>query len=150
MAADVEKVPRRGLFGGAVCRVKYFQLVPLPKDLLARLSPATVQIRDQLLPSKAEVFPKGEARDAAAGTGLTVSLYPGATRSGLSRVLAVLLLFVIVRNNVASPASMRRLAMGAVANGVLLALFGLIQFFTSPSGLVYWSYQTRGWFWAVY
>src|SRR5205807_1640828 len=74
----------------------------------------------------------------AAGT--TLSLYPGVTRLELVRLLAVFLLFAVVRNNVASVASLRRLSVAALVNGALLTLFGIAQFFTSHPHTLYWSY----------
>src|SRR5262249_39732783 len=45
---------------------------------------------------------------------------------------------------VASAASFQRLCVVCVANGSLLALFALVQFFTSPHDTVYWTYNTLG------
>ena len=64
-----------------------------------------------------------------------MSLYPYATQGMAFRLLAVLLLFAAVRNNVASRSALKRLAVVALANAVLLSLFALIQFFTSKPGV---------------
>ena len=48
--------------------------------------------------------------------GAAISLYPGATRREAIKLLAVWLLFVAVRNNVASPAALARLSVAAVIN----------------------------------
>jgi O-antigen ligase len=56
--------------------------------------------------------------------------------------LAVFLVFAVVRNNLASPSAFRRLAVLALANGALLSLFALIQFFTSPPTVLYWTYES--------
>jgi hypothetical protein len=122
-----------------------WQLTPLPARLLGWLSPATVRTCDQFLPSQPEALPQGQTRDAAAlPAGSTLSLYPGATRRESLRLLAVFLLFAAVRNNTASAAALRRLSIAALANGALLSLFALIQFFTSPRNTLYWTYPSQG------
>src|SRR5262249_35218026 len=115
-----------------------WQLTPLPRNVLATLSPATERLYDQLLPADAEVLPSGE--DTAPPPfppGSTLSLCPGATQRELVKLLAVFLLFAVVRNNLASPGVLVRLSLVAVGNGALLSLFALVQFFTSPHNTVY-------------
>jgi tetratricopeptide (TPR) repeat protein len=122
-----------------------WQLTPWPRGVLARLSPATARMYDQLLPARPEVFPIGEELPAVnPPPGSTISLYPGASQTLVLRLLAVFLLFAAVRTNLASVAGLRRLGLAALANGTLLALFGLIQFFTSPGHTIYWSVPTEG------
>src|SRR5262249_6654087 len=41
-------------------------------------------------------------------------------------------------------AALRRLAAVAVANGALLSFFALVQFFTAPHNVVYWTFPTGG------
>src|SRR5262249_7231994 len=53
-------------------------------------------------------------------------------------------LFAVVFGAGGAGASLRRLSVAAVANGALLALFALVQFYTSPDNLLYWSYPTLG------
>jgi O-antigen ligase/Flp pilus assembly protein TadD len=123
----------------------FWQLQPLPRPVLQFLSPHAVQLYDELLPSQPEELPFGEAYERpplAAGNSL--SLYPGATRRELIRLLAVFLLFAVVRNNIASAASLRRLDIALVVNGSLLAFFAIIQFFTSPRDTIYWTVKTPG------
>jgi tetratricopeptide (TPR) repeat protein len=123
----------------------FWQLVPLPHPLLSWLAPGTAQVYERLLPSQAEMLPFGETREAPVfAAGSTLSLYPGRTAQELMRLLAVFLLFVLVRNHIASPASFRRLAIVALVNGALLSLFGLIQFFTSPADTLYWTCPSAG------
>jgi tetratricopeptide (TPR) repeat protein len=119
-----------------------WQLVPLPSPLLGWISPATARLYEQLLPSQREVLPDGAAGDAAISAGSTLSLYPGQSRQELMRLLAVFLLFAVVRNNVASSASLWRLSLAALINGIALSLFALVQFFTSPSDLIYGTYHS--------
>lgn len=122
------------------------QLAPLPESVLARLSPATARLYGRLLPESPERLPAAEVRDAAPvpAPGSTISVYPHGTRTELVRLLAVFLVFAIVRNNIASAASMRRLSLAALANGALLSLLGILQFFTSPPNTIYWTDSTRG------
>ena len=118
-----------------------FQLLPLPSPFLACVSPATARLSQELLPSVPEALSFGEAREACLQpAGATISLYPATTRLGAIRLLAVFLLFAVVRNNIATPAATRRLAVAALANGALLAVFAFIQFFSSPPKMLYWTY----------
>lgn len=131
-----------------------WQLLPLPKAVLARLSPATARMYDRLLPAQGEVLPDMKSSDffsdhashlSAAPSGLTISLYPDGTRKALFRILAVFLLFVVVRIQIASPAALRRLSVAVLVNGALLSLFGLVQFFSSTKpGTIYWSIPSQG------
>jgi O-antigen ligase len=122
-----------------------WQLTPLPRDLLGTLAPATARLYERLLPEEAEVLPSGEERGPVSfPPGSTLSLYPGATQQELVKLLAVFLLFAVVRNNVASPGALLRLSLAAVANGALLSVFALVQFFTSPHNRLYWTYPSEG------
>jgi hypothetical protein len=122
-----------------------WQFTPLPGSMLRWLASGTARAYAQFLPAKPEVLPLGEP---SAGTtppaGSTISVHPAATKQEATRLLAVFLLFVAVRNNIASPGSFWRLAVVALVNGTLLAFFGLVQFFTSPHNTLYWSFVSRG------
>jgi len=121
------------------------QLLPLPRPLLDCVSPAAAAYYQELLPAVAEEVSAAAARDQLPlVAGSSLSLYPAATRQGLFELLAVFLIFVVVRTNLASVAVLRRLSMVAVVNGVLLALFGLIQGFTSRHNIIFWKYPTLG------
>jgi O-antigen ligase/tetratricopeptide (TPR) repeat protein len=120
------------------------QVTTLSRPLLGWLSPRATQLYDQLLPDRPEQFPEGEEGAAGPPAGSTLSLYPAATRKETIRLLAVFLVFALVRNNLGSPASLRRLCIAAVLNGCLLSLFALVQFFTSPRNTLYWRYPSQG------
>jgi O-antigen ligase/tetratricopeptide (TPR) repeat protein len=127
---------------GALVLVGVWQVTPLPRGVLGWLSPGTARAYEQLLPSQPEALPSGEQRAGGVRpAGSTISLYPGGTRAQLVQLLAVFLLFVVARNNVASAAGVRRLSIAALANGALLAVFGLAQFLSSPHRL-FWTYDT--------
>jgi O-antigen ligase len=121
------------------------QLAPLPHDLLARLSPATARLYEQLLPGQPEQLaaevPQPAARLVA---GATLSVYPAKTRVELFRLLALLLTFALVRNNIASPRSLSRLFLALVVNGTLLALFAIVHQFSSQPYRIYWMIPTQG------
>jgi tetratricopeptide (TPR) repeat protein len=123
-----------------------WQLVPLPPRLLGWLSPGTARLYGQLLPHQAEILPYGETGDGVLNPAvLPISLNPGQTRQELSRLLAVLLLFGVVRYNIASPASLRRLSVAALVNGSLLSWFALFQSFSSPDRhTIYWKIPYSG------
>jgi O-antigen ligase/tetratricopeptide (TPR) repeat protein len=116
------------------------QLTPLPAPVLRCLSPRAARLGEDLLPATPEVLPFGEGTVASVfPAGSTLSVHPAATRTEVVRLLAVFLLFAVVRYNVTSPAAFRRLALAALVNGFLLAFFALVQFFSSPPKTAYWT-----------
>ncbi len=76
--------------------------------------------------------------------GSTLSLYPGGTRLAVLRLLAVFLLFAVVRNTYTSKESLRRLCLACLVNGSALALLALMQFLTAHRHVVYWIIPTGG------
>ncbi len=125
--------------------VGLIQLAPLPPNVLRILSPAEVRLVQQLKPATHEVFAPGEQPvEVAHAAGATLSLYPGGTRLALLHLLAVFLLFAVVRNTFASKESLRRLGLACLVNGCDVTLFALVQFFTSQRHVVYWKYDTAG------
>ncbi len=136
-----------GICISATVLLMAMQLVPLPSSLLGSISPGTSRIYSQLLPLDAEVLQQGDARESLTlvDVGSTISLYPAATRQRLIRLLALLVLFLIVRNNLSSLATLRRLSFALLINGSALALFGLFQHFSSAEpGTVFWTYNSSG------
>jgi O-antigen ligase/tetratricopeptide (TPR) repeat protein len=122
-----------------------WQTTSLPRSVLDWLSPATAQLYDQLLPSSPEILPMGmDDSTGPAPAGSTISLYPGATRKQTLRLLAIFLVFAVVRNNLVSVSVLRRLAVACVINGLFLALFAFVQFATSPRNMLYWTYPSMG------
>jgi tetratricopeptide (TPR) repeat protein len=120
------------------------QTIPLPHGVLAVLSPTTAQLYERLLPLQQESVRGMPAAASASPPGATLSLYPAATRRATLRVLAVLLVFACVRNNLASSACLRRLSIVALSNGALLSLFGVVQQLSSGPHLLYWSLKSYG------
>ena len=122
-----------------------WQLKPLAPQALGWLSPATRRLYDETLPRDHEVLVSDQTpKLTQPAPGSTISFYPAGTRAEMIRLLAVLLLFAAVRQNIASTDSLRRLAIAALANGTALALFGIIQFFVSPHNVVYGAILTQG------
>ena len=121
------------------------QLTPLPPEMLPRLSPGAARLHALLLPDKTEELAFDKPRLAPIQpAGQTISLYPFASRRELTRVLAILVLFAAVRNNLLPSAGLRRLSRVAIINGGLLSLFGIVQFLTTAPNMVYWTFATKG------
>ena len=114
------------------------QLIPLPGPVLSAVSPGAADIRAKMYPEQPEQL---TAKVAAVGAPAmsTVSVYPHATRMELFRWLGILLLFAAVRNQVATTISLSRLSVVMLVNGCLLAVFGLVQFFSAHK-MVYWTF----------
>lgn len=122
-----------------------WQSTPLAATTLARVAPGTAEIQRQLLPNNGETLSDGSTYDVARSSDWsTITVYAHATRQDVVRWLAILLLFLAVRNNVASPGSLRRMCVALLINGVLLSYFALAQWFTSPHDTLYWTYPSLG------
>lgn len=115
-----------------------WQLTPLPAHVLGFLSPGTVHLLDEF----AATTTGSDLTVVGQSAGKTISIYPEGTRTELVRLIAVLLLFAVVRNNLASPGHLRRVSYVVAINGVLLCLFALMQFFSAPHSTMFWKYRT--------
>jgi tetratricopeptide (TPR) repeat protein len=123
---------------GGLVLLGALQVTPLPAPFLRLASPGAARLRGELLPREPEALPDGSSLPAPAPT---ISLYPGATRRHLFQLLGVFLLFAAVRANLASLEARRRLTAAVFINGVLLALFGLLQHLTARSNKgLYWAF----------
>jgi O-antigen ligase/Flp pilus assembly protein TadD len=121
------------------------QIVPLPRTILGTLAPSTARTYQRLLPSRPELLPYGEPRDdPIPPAGSTLSLYPAATRADLARLVALWLLFAALANLPHPRATLRRLSVAAFLSGSVLALFGLVQYFSTDTHTVFWSVKTLG------
>ena len=128
----------------AIFAIGLYQLVPLPRNLLATISPSSASLIENLLPDRPEVLPFGLEVDASAKPpNHTLSVYPAATRYALFRLLAVLVLFETVRNVCANRKSLERLSVCAFSNAVLLSFVGILQFLSSPPDVIYWTFKVR-------
>jgi O-antigen ligase/tetratricopeptide (TPR) repeat protein len=126
-----------GLVGiglGLLCVLAMVQLMPLSDGMLRAMAPGTAGLYDQLQP----------ATSAEAAAPRTISVAPFATRAILVKLIALLALFAAVRANLTSPGTLYRLAIVVVVNGVLLSFVGLVQFFTSPRNVLFWTFESEG------
>jgi tetratricopeptide (TPR) repeat protein len=113
-----------------------WQLIPFSRPVLSTVTPGTAALYERLLPAEPEIIP-GDPMAPSSRARWPLSLNPQATRNQVMELLAVFLLFIMVRNNVKPASGLRRLSLAVCANGTLLALYGLVQFFNSyGAGLV--------------
>jgi len=108
------------------------QIAPLPPPVLERIAPHTLDLLPLWTP----------AGDPAARLGLwnTISLAPAETLSGLVLLAAYGLLFLVAVQRIQSPGDLERILRWCAAAAVVMAGFGLVQFFTS-NGAFYWFYE---------
>jgi O-antigen ligase/tetratricopeptide (TPR) repeat protein len=118
-----------------------WQIVPLPRNVIAAISPNTTAYYDRLLPSEPETLkPDAEPDSSFAQAGRTFSFYTWVTTRALVELVVVLALFALVQNNVASIGFLRRLSFLAILNATALSVFAIIQFFSSKQDQIYWKY----------
>jgi O-antigen ligase len=127
-----------------LCALTVAQIVPLPRGLLAVVSPGMVDLRDKLLPKQPEVFPFAAETPHEIPSRAPISLAPWETRHVLVQMIAVLFVFSLVRSNFSSPETIYRLAIVAVFNGVALSLIGLAQWVSSKPNVVFWIFPSEG------
>lgn len=120
-----------------------FQTVPLPESMVRLFSPTAVEYHHNLRPVVDELLPD-ETVEIARPTVLPISLEPSRTRDLFVELVAVFLAYAVARNLVYRKGVFRRLAWVSFVNGVLLALIALMQLFSSPRTVVFWSVETEG------
>lgn len=116
-----------------------FQLVPLPLAVVKVISPARAEWHETFLPEQLERLP-GEA-DLARSNFVPLSVNPHDTATLVARLIALFAVYAAARYWLADRDTLRRFAWAATLNGVLLALVGLGQFFSSPPGEVFWTFD---------
>jgi tetratricopeptide (TPR) repeat protein len=122
-----------------------FQSLPLSSKTLSSISPATQKVYQEYLPQTNEVLTGDVQRESVdPPPGTTLSLYPDATRKDVLRLMGGFMLFAVVQNNLASIAALTRLCWVAFGNGVVLALFALMQAFSSAPDMLYWRWHSPG------
>ena len=107
------------------------QIVPLPAAWIQWLAPRNVE----LLPSW-----RSSGGDESLGVWSTISLVPHETTKSLAMLLAYALLFAVVVQRIEDIRDVRRMLRWVSVSAVLMALFGLIQYFTS-NGCYFWFYE---------
>jgi tetratricopeptide (TPR) repeat protein len=126
-------------FLAILCLLTILQTLPLPIEWVRVLSPNALYVRDQLTPSVAEFGLLNALSDK-----VTLSLDSTATRYDLQRLIAILAMFTVIRNNLRDPATFFRFGWLLAGNGVMLALVGIGQIASSPQNVVYWTIPTGG------
>lgn len=118
------------------------QMVPLPPSILGVVSPNALETWRELIPEQLERLP-GEA-EARRPAFFPTSLAPEETRRFLFGLMNLLVVYCVTRFYLVSKESFRRLAWCCLLNGVLLSLFGLMQFFSSPRDAIYFTERIDG------
>jgi tetratricopeptide (TPR) repeat protein len=118
------------------------QLIPLPHWLLSVVSPGAASINAEMLPTEPEWLTSTEPAPAPSAM-RPISMYPHATRASIFHWLEALILFAVIRHQLASVNAMRRLAYVAILTGIGIALFGLYQTFRYGEGTAL-GYATMG------
>jgi O-antigen ligase/tetratricopeptide (TPR) repeat protein len=117
---------------GAVLLLGLWQLTPLPRPVLAVVSPPTARLYDRMLPQPPETLPGGEtAPQVFLPAGSTLSVYPWATRATVIQLLMLFAFFALVRHNLASRGCLARLSAAVLISAGLLSLVVLVQELTS-------------------
>ena len=107
------------------------QIVPLPPELISRLSPRT----GELLP----LWNGGGSETGSFGTWQTLSLMPHETTKALAMVLSYGLLFIVVVGRIEEKADAERLLQGVAISAAVMAGFGLLHYATTD-GRFFWFY----------
>lgn len=105
------------------------QQAPLPRSVVAALSPTTLATRSELL---------GESE--ALSTTATISLYPLATAHGLRMALVAAAVFVVAATTFRTAPQVKRLLWIVFGIGCAEAVLALLQIFTRATG-IYWSFE---------
>lgn len=106
------------------------QLVPLPAEWLAQLSPRTIE----LLPLWTSGHSAGQL-----GTWTTLSFTPHDTTCALAMLISYALLFIVLAQRLATTADVERMLNVVAVAAVIMASFGVLQYFTS-NGQFFWCY----------
>jgi O-antigen ligase/tetratricopeptide (TPR) repeat protein len=106
-----------------------FQLVPLPAEWLAAITPRTAQL-----------LPLWSGDGSQFGQWNTISLTPEDTRLALATLLGYSLLFVTLVQRIESLDDILRLVRWISCSAMVVAAFGIVQYFTS-NGKFFWFYE---------
>jgi O-antigen ligase len=111
-----------------------FQLTPLPEAVLNIISSNTQHFYTETYKA---VIPDQPTGHPAVQLSNTISLYPYATKTELLKILTYIGVFFLIIGNIFTDRQKNRLLTAIIATGFLLAVFGLIQYFTW-NGKIYW------------
>jgi O-antigen ligase/tetratricopeptide (TPR) repeat protein len=113
--------------------IAVIQLLPLPSNWVAAVSPHTAALKTDLLSD----LPNADRILSS----MTLSFYPRATQHDLRLILTVAAVFVVVVNLYREPARIKRLLATIAAIGGTLALLALAQDIAG-NGKIYWTVPT--------
>ena len=115
----------------AALAIVALQLVPLPQDWLAAISPRT-----------SAILPLWSGKSGAVRLGQwdTLSLAPAETRLALATLVGYTLLFVTVVQRIQSVDDVKRFMRWLGYSAVCVAGFGIVQYFTA-NGKFFWFYE---------
>ncbi len=120
------------LIGFAALFMVILQLVPLPANVMSQLAPRA----RSLLPLWSE-----EANGSVQlGVWSSLSFTPSSTKIALATLVAYVLLFITASQRLQSLADIERLLRLIALSAILMACFGLLQYFTT-NGLFFWFYE---------
>ena len=116
------------------------QLVPLPLGVRKILSPGSVRLRAELLPSgdRSDVLPDSQDGTVSPEGWQPLTMSTSATRHDLALLLLAVAVFLLGSSLFATPAAQRLLMIVLAANGAILVFFAIVQKLTW-NGLLYWS-----------
>jgi len=106
------------------------QIIPLPRGVVAAVSPAVTQHYDQAAAS----LPPGTTESVR----YYLSYYPWATREALVALAVYAGFFWLIVNVFNTPARIRRLAAIVVCAGGAIALYGLTEYFTGSERILFY------------
>lgn len=125
------------------------QLTPLSDSMLHSIGWSQAEMYESLVPTTQETLlgtQPTEATARLASRPSTISFNADATRTWLVNLLAVFVLFAICRTEpcLSSPPAIGRFCTATMLTGAALSLFGLVQFFGSPEGVIYQRFESDG------
>lgn len=112
------------------------QLVPMPESLAGLLMPSRLAQHREFQPDREESYT--DEPGPARSTVLTISVDPSATRKFLARTFGVLLLYLVVRNWLATRTTLVRFALVTAINAAVLAFVSLLHYFSASKDSVLW------------
>ncbi len=110
-------------------------LVPLPESVVQLVCPLRAEWNRTFLPAEMETLAGESPQSRESWVPLSVS--PGPTRDYLGQILAVLIVYAVARNWLATRDGFRRLAWVATVNGAVLAIFAVSQSFLNPRDRIF-------------
>ena len=118
-----------------------FQMTPLPPSALRLMSANAYQLYEELLPYS---WPASEAKDVGElvseirGPGWrSLSVYAGATKGELLKLLSYAAVFFLVVNNLRTKRQLGRLTKTVIGVGFFISLLGILQYLSGTEKL-YW------------